>query len=297
MNTTDNIAENVILSYCKTYLNPRTKNYQYHFGNFSLMKDNGFYYNESISYDLYFNFNNKLLNVSQISEKYLKNLNIDDDIFEIIKTMFVIPYLTYEGFGIRENFIHQKFISFFNLIFYWKKLSNKAKNIHIRSLFYNSHLSDNIKFIKLVGNDLHFKEHKVKSLLCHLINDNQSDEYLEIINYCLSMVDVFEKGFEKEIDVGMFDDCFFDDGNRIFDTDSKPYFYKNIIGFIGEIYSQPKTNFGDIFNKIYLLNFMILNKKYRYYIEKYQQNNKTLIDILADMQYLENLYIYNKRIL
>ncbi|MDO5106535.1 hypothetical protein [Capnocytophaga sp.] len=304
----NNIIPNIVLDFCKVYLNPRNKidnfnykpwvfnkNYEY----FSQNED--FYDRVKIDWGLCFKLNNKILSPSEIKEIVFNELNgdIDDDIYNIILSMLVIFYLPYNGFYDKNNFIHRKFTSFIQLSFSSNdvKINNLYRDIYIKNIFYNSFFVDGLKFLKFKNGTLYFKGNALRELFSSLTNKKSTFVSQNTIEYCLLLIDFLENGTPNNSIINGIDDIFlqnchysfFDKKNR------KSNFYKKAVILLDRMYSYPSTNIGDLSNKMFALNFIIFNKEYQFYIDKYMNKNN-LDKINNDIAYLKKNYLSNRHI-
>lgn len=305
-----NIVDGIVLCFLKIYSNPRTKITNFCFGNwvfgmdFNCNLENSNPYNKiSIDWSLYLRINDDILTPSEIGEIFFDELNkmntdIDLGIYDLISSMMSAFYLPYSGFEDENNFIHQKFISYNQLCLICsdEKLNNLYRNIYIKNIFYNSFFTDYLKFLYFKNGLIYFKEASLREIFVNLKRKKSSVIFNNVIEYCISFIDFLEKGLLYEKDNNT-DDIFIESCYYIiFDKRNiKPYFYKNIITLIDKMYSYPRTNIGDLYNKMLLLNFIIINKRYKNYIKNYI-NNINIDRVNIDIIYLEKQFLKNKHI-
>lgn len=282
------VAENLVKKALYLYLNPRRTDLD----KLSLKLDTNPWhiaidrpiYDYFNSIDLHLTF--KMQNteegspVAEICDIFFKelnnlNLNIDIGIYNIIKSLLLFFYFPLSYVNNNKSLVVNKAIALFQLSKNYPELNrnNRVRTAYIKFLFFNAHLYEEVQYLKLNNGKLYYKKNILSDDLNNLLLiKNTSVLFNNVINYCTSIINFLENGFQGEsliTSIGI-DDMYMDYiFYNFFIEKGKSYKHKKMIEILFEMQSYPNYGYVDFLNKIFLFNFTNLVKNTDIYIQKY----------------------------
>lgn len=300
------IAENLVKKFFYLYLNPRRNDWdelslKFNTTPWDIEIDRPIY-DFLNSTDLHLKFKvpetEKHIYVAELCDIFFKelnqlNLNIEIGFYNLIKSLLLIFYFPLYYANDHKSLVVNKAIALFQLSNNYPDL-NKNDNVrtaYIKFLFYNAHLYEEIGYLKINKGKLYYKNQPLIDFFVNIMKfSNHSLLFNHVINYCISMIDFFEKGFKNDdlktlmgINDIYIDYIFY----NFFIEKGKPYKYKKMMKILFEMQAYPNYGNIDFLNTMFLFNFINLVKKSELYLKKHL--NKECIDFIEINKKLSDL--------
>ena len=295
--------DNIIRGYINVYLNPRTEVDVYYADDKWLFKSD--YINLGCSEKSFYIFlkHEKLYSVSDIERIFFSELSrigvrLGEEFYDMFNSLFKFFYLPLEQIQEKNSFVHRKAISFIQLAINDSGCieNDNIRLKYIRNIFYNSYLYDSLNLLEFRSGFLYFNNIRVLNYLLSLETKECSRIFKDILNYCLSVIYFIENGL-IESKMLMLDDKYKIASHYTYfiSKPSKPYKYKKLIKVLDSMLDYPECPKNEFINNMFLLNFLLLEKKAEVYIFKYIEDLDKQRIIKHKMDYLKYNYV-NSRI-